>query len=831
MKIKRVKIAGFRGFNKKQELLFDDKLTIIYGPNSYGKTSISEALEWLLFGITSKVEVSASGKNEFKGTYRNIHYPSDSTPFVESLIEQDNGESVSIRGELGDDDSITRFINDEIVDKWPWETPELRFYSPFILQHALQDLLLTSPSNRYSRFSKLLGTQLLDYFQDIFNSLATRYNPPNEVQTFFVDVEKLISDLSVEKFAQFLKAFRGSNLHKTIEFINELVLEYLQESNGRALDDDGKISSEVLDLLISYRKDEINAIFDKEISLQEISSEEQEYLETTQKSIVAYISQDVIDKYLDYAKLQAHAEYKKQADFFRIGLEIAKDSPDECPFCGTFLTGDISSHITKKHEEILNQISSFKDLDIRKEIFLEGLGKLKEKIENYYSILGGKTANLSEIDNKEDKAKILEIFGDENFSTYEQLIVIIESITKIRNELSQKKEETILAIQDIEGSFEKHNQTTKHLTQLGDAIITFISAGKELIQNISNKATPISQMFVIFKKQLNALAGTQQLSMTISILENFSKIKKYEQIKQAIDSMKELRAEVTTYVSDKTRAMVENQLTDEVMSWYRQIKTKGDPDVHFSGFSLSGNKARHEISVSAKSYGHDLVSAVSSLSESKLNALGLSIKISNNVKAGIPFGFLVIDDPVQSLDGDHAVQISTIICELVKDYGKQVILLSHNKNWLDQLIKGAQSINGIYYEMTGFNVLGPNLSIEEWKAWHRRLQDVKAICNNTSSTQIQLQQAEEEIRLAICDIASKVYYKKTGKMKSSHSLNETKIRNMLIESGIESGLVDRISQTFTTTDDSHHSGESYSANRERIRHYHSWVHELAKELN
>jgi len=30
---------------------------------------------------------------------------------------------------------------------------------------------------------------------------------------------------------------------------------------------------------------------------------------------------------------------------------------------------------------------------------------------------------------------------------------------------------------------------------------------------------------------------------------------------------------------------------------------------------------------------------------------------------------------------------------------------------------------------------------------------------------------------------------------------------------------------------SHHSGESYSANRERIRHYHSWVHELAKELN
>ena len=146
------------------------------------------------------------------------------------------------------------------------------------------------------------------------------------------------------------------------------------------------------------------------------------------------------------------------------------------------------------------------------------------------------------------------------------------------------------------------------------------------------------------------------------------------------------------------------------------------------------------------------------------------------------------------------------------------------------MIKGSQSLNGTFYQITGFNISGPKISQEEWKSWRRRLDDVKAICKNNSATQIQLQQAEEEIRLAICDITSRVYTKKTGKEKSTHNLGEAKIRSMLLESGIESGLVDRISRTFTTTDESHHVVEDYEANRQRIMRYHSWVYELASNL-
>jgi len=96
---------------------------------------------------------------------------------------------------------------------------------------------------------------------------------------------------------------------------------------------------------------------------------------------------------------------------------------------------------------------------------------------------------------------------------------------------------------------------------------------------------------------------------------------------------------------------------------------------------------------------------------------------------------------------------------------------------------------------------------------------------------VKLQQAEEEIRIVIAELASELYLKKKGGRKSPHDLNSTKVRKMLLECGVEAGLVDRITQTFETTDDAHHAPADYAAQRERIRRYHAWVHELAQLLS
>lgn len=54
MRLKSLSICGFRGFNDPQTLDLSDPMVIFEGPNGSGKTSIGEAMEWLLYGRTLK---------------------------------------------------------------------------------------------------------------------------------------------------------------------------------------------------------------------------------------------------------------------------------------------------------------------------------------------------------------------------------------------------------------------------------------------------------------------------------------------------------------------------------------------------------------------------------------------------------------------------------------------------------------------------------------------------------------------------------------------------------------------------------------------------------
>jgi hypothetical protein len=147
---------------------------------------------------------------------------------------------------------------------------------------------------------------------------------------------------------------------------------------------------------------------------------------------------------------------------------------------------------------------------------------------------------------------------------------------------------------------------------------------------------------------------------------------------------------------------------------------------------------------------------------------------------------------------------------------------------MEQLRRGCRTLNGWFYEITGYTKAGPCISEVPWEKWTERLKEVDAIIKDPNAGSVKLQQAEEEIRIVIAELASELYLKKKGDWKSPHGLNSTKVRRMLLECSVEGGLIDRIFQTFETTDDAHHAPVDYAAQRERIRRYHTWVHELAQ---
>jgi len=192
--------------------------------------------------------------------------------------------------------------------------------------------------------------------------------------------------------------------------------------------------------------------------------------------------------------------------------------------------------------------------------------------------------------------------------------------------------------------------------------------------------------------------------------------------------------------------------------------------------------------------------------------------------------FLVLDDPIQSWDDEHEIQFISIIRALAEDMGKQVILLSHRDRWIDAVAASLRSLNGTRYQITGYTKDGPVIIAPDWATIDQRLEEVLAIAKDPAASPIRLQQAEEEVRLAACQLTADVADKQLKRRTNASSLNSTKVRSILVEAGCPIALTDRISGTFATTDDAHHAPENYAAVAERIRQYHGALTDLRNWL-
>jgi len=523
----------------------------------------------------------------------------------------------------------------------------------------------------------------------------------------------------------------------------------------------------------------------------------------------------------------------KRAQFFGLGTELLKESPKECPFCGQSVDDALAQHIFDEHIGLVEQAKYGEALEKQRTRIAETLRILQERLVACQTRHISKVQPLLELVDSLQELKVILVPKHEmHFQTVE---ASISNLSAARDKISASWQVVVDALAEVRSSVQTSAEDLTLMQTLGNTLVQYVSDIHCYAEMISERATVLSDADQVLQHELDILAGTEDVSLLIDFIDQRPAVAKKLEIEAILSSLKELRKTVDQYVANRMLSAITEELTSEVMEWYEQIKTTGDPDVHFSGFDMErtqkGEIKARRVSIKAKSYGEELVSAVSSLSESKLNALGLCVSIATNLKGQSPFEFLIIDDPIQSLDAEHETQFIQVIRALVEKCGKQVILLSHNRRWLDQVCTGCRALNGWFYEITGYTQAGPHISSIAWEKWKERLKVVNAIVEDPESGTVKLQQAEEEIRIVVAELTSELYRKKKGIQKSPHSLNSAQVEKMLIECGVKTSLVNQIVQTFCTTDDSHHAPADYYPGRERIRRYHSWAHELAQLLN
>jgi hypothetical protein len=130
------------------------------------------------------------------------------------------------------------------------------------------------------------------------------------------------------------------------------------------------------------------------------------------------------------------------------------------------------------------------------------------------------------------------------------------------------------------------------------------------------------------------------------------------------------------------------------------------------------------------------------------------------------------------------------------------------------------------YRIAGYTQEGPAITEVEWASLDQRLTEALAVANSSSASAVELQRAEGEIRLVLCQLAAQAAKKKLSRTVSGHKLNRDSCRAIFIESGCPVALVDRVVETFVKTDPAHHVGKDYEPSAHRIRQYHGTASEL-----
>lgn len=826
MKLKRLRIAGFRGFNSERIIDFHERLTLVSAPNSHGKTSITEALEFLIYGETSKV-ASASSKEEYKGSYRNRHYPDDLPALIEATFTDHKDEPVVLRVELDSAGSMQRFVNNAPVADWPFADKLGSTARPFVVQHALKNLLLVAPTERFQGFARLLGLNDVDVTQQAIVNLCTKPESsiPDRAKQALQDLQSLEERIAaIPELQVITKDFKhgpaqlGQVYKKVLARAENLLQKKIKPND-------------LLATIVAARDDAAAKVYSGNVALKAMNHTEQTQLSSLREKITNGIGTGFIDAYARLAARDATERLQKEANLLSLGMEFLKESSDTCPLCGQTLDEALKQHIQSRHDDLKSKFDAGGQDDPRT-LVTQGISTLQTSVQEHSKLLEIRSNDLLAATANENQEKVRALFGKDNEASWEIVRSTATSVEPYLEELNNTESKVQELVTSCRDAVQAHAEEVGQAENLVRGAQQYLSA----TDAYHGKLDELTPMLVgpahLFRQAIDATAGTTELSVLIEILEKKILIEKVLRIREALASLKDLKKHVDQTVGEIMEAAFGSDLTGSVMSWYAKIRTSGDPDVHFSGFAMektkTGDFKSRRVKVGATSYGVELASAVSSLSESKLNALGLCMSIATALRAPGPWDFLVLDDPIQSWDQDHETQFIEIIRSLVEQENKQVILLSHREQWIDQVSHGCRTINGIRFCITGYTQDGPHIATVNWATIDERLREIHSIMNDPKVLPVRLQQAEEEIRIAACQLVAVIAKKKLGRDTSPHNMNSKDVRSILNEAGCTPLLVDRVFATFGTTDDAHHAPKDYQPNVERIRQYYGALVELKK---
>ncbi|MDO9566534.1 MAG: AAA family ATPase [Candidatus Desulfaltia sp.] len=641
-KIRIIKQVGvFSNFDSGNDKEFD-KLTFVYGLNTYGKSTLCDIFKSLSAGDNEIIKKRKT-KPEDKSKQQQI---------VLSVYDNDSNSELPIT-----------FQNDNWNNNIIAENLEI-FDTAFVYENVFDGISLLDNRETKENFSDfILGAEGVKLGHELGKKRKDLRDQKKDLKKTIPDYVKNANDAGIQKF----------------------------------------ISLEVTETLESL-KDEIALSTHKKDSLAENIQNKDKILQLPEPSKISVPIFDSLTNGIDnantilktsfddlkeeaIAKLQEHIKHCLQNDneaeiWIKKGLTFVSD--DSCPFCGQDLTS--AKELIGTYQAYFNQE------------YIEFIANIDDNLDRHISCISmpinsENAANQALLNLKEYSGKI-------DVEEYKNAVKAIEDSKVKIPELEKQINDTISV---IKASLEKFSESKKQKpyhsikTIEKNDLIDIIGQYQKILQDINDNIETTVKHISTYKDKFRNDTVSIELQGLKNIIQEYEKKKaRLEQAEKCNEyTKKEEFIENLTNKVDRLSSSLEKDQNDylekyfdSIDSFFQKLGSK-DYKIEKSRPSDRGDKKVYGITVKFKNKKVSNNDLQFVFSDSDRRALSLSIfwaKLSTAEDSEMTNKIIVLDDPVTSFDDNRIIKNNDIIWNF-KDKANQIILLTHYPSFIKDFYK------------------------------------------------------------------------------------------------------------------------------------------------
>lgn len=724
IKIESIEAEGFRGINEKKEFDFKKPIIFLFGKNRLGKSTTLYAIEWCLFGDIAYMkwlETSARVKDEIINIFNKngvarvklILYDDKNRYEITRIKKQGSGKTELI---LKVNEDVP--LKDEKAEEKLFRILKLSFEgfyrSVFLHQESIKGLLIDEPSVRDIAMDRLFG---LEDLRNIMSSIPVR-----PLTDEISKINRKIENLENRRIGALEEKERSLTEHEeeaekiglkrgNISFDSCLNTIKSVTRNLNTLSSQFKINlpqitypTSVSNLKTTLTKIRGNLKLLRQQTIEILKLDEiirkrrqlSEFFEDYKKNLgeLKKINQalnNLKKRYRNISKIRKEiekinsqiAQYDKRykgikADFRVIGSALdylQVTDKNICPICGRKINritiiSELKKHLKQPEEKILNEINNrIKSLENKKE-------KLKD----------------TEIEFSDLQEKLKKVHNEKGL-LMERVIRLVGRSLKPREILTDIPNQISKLDSEIE-KFEKERERRE-----------------KLFSKIEDKIEELKIQHIILKER-NEIQELKSISSEEA--KNIGKLKKeMKELKALEDELRKISTACTNVQMNLAKLMIK-KATPAISNFYSKLCN------HPYYIRLKINvspKERAEIvknsyeikAINPKEKRETYI--VTRFSSGDMNSVALSIYLALSKILPHNLGFIILDDPTQSLSVDRKLALVKILKE-ISNYN-QIIISTPDEQFQDILKKEFAQYEANIYNFIKWDRRGPYFELNK----------------------------------------------------------------------------------------------------------------------